>query len=510
MELGKELFGEGKNIEFKVEIPRHHENFLKDIIAFSNASGGKVILGIEDETGIVVGIGEQNPFRLSDSISNMIDDACVPQIYTDISPRTIDGKTILEIEVLPGRQRPYYLKSRGKEQSCYIRVNGTSRLASERKLKELEMEGMRISFDSLPEIGKAFDREDALALCEKMYQSAQSACKTQAERDSVNPMTLNKLEDFGILRKDGHHLQPTHAYTLLTNPRDRYVKIQCALFKGSIRDEFIDRKEFYGPLQEQIEMAHQFVLRHINCGAIIEGLYRRDIYELPTSSIREMIINAVLHRSYLAESCIQVSLYDDRLEIDSPGMLYDGLTIEEAKSGKSRCRNKAIAEAFQYMKLIEGWGTGLPRLYKRCEEMGLQTPRFEEFGDGMKVTIYRNSGSVEETDSATVAGNPVDVGINGGDVGINGGDVGINGGDVGINGGDVGINGGDVGINGVVAQVVELLRQNNRLSAVQIAECMRLSSRQVERILADLKRDGFIKRVGANKTGYWLIVNDNH
>ena len=70
MELGKELFGEGKNIEFKAEIPKRHENFLKDIIAFSNASGGKVVLGIEDETGIVVGIGEQNPFRLeSDDLS---------------------------------------------------------------------------------------------------------------------------------------------------------------------------------------------------------------------------------------------------------------------------------------------------------------------------------------------------------------------------------------------------------------------------------------------------------
>ena len=252
MQLGKELFGEGKNIEFKADIPKRHENFLKDIIAFSNASGGKVILGIEDETGIVVGIGEQNPFRLSDNISNMIDDACVPQIYTDIAPRSIDGKTILVIEVFPGRHRPYYLKSRGKEQSCYVRVNGTSRLDSERKRKELEMEGMRISFDTLPEIGSAFDREDALALCEVMYQTALSACTTQAERDSVNPMTLEKLEDFGIFRKDGHHFQLTHAYALLTKPRDRYVKIQCALFKGTVRDVFIDRKEFYDPIQEQI------------------------------------------------------------------------------------------------------------------------------------------------------------------------------------------------------------------------------------------------------------------
>ena len=68
----KEYFGEGKNIEFKREIPDKNEKFLKDIIAFSNSTGGKVILGIEDETGNVYGIGEQSPFRLSDSISNMM------------------------------------------------------------------------------------------------------------------------------------------------------------------------------------------------------------------------------------------------------------------------------------------------------------------------------------------------------------------------------------------------------------------------------------------------------
>ena len=84
-------------------------------------------------------------------------------------------------------------------------------------------------------------------------------------------------------------------------------------------------------------------------------------------------------------------MYDDRLEIESPGMLYDGLTPAEAVAGKSRCRNKAIAEVFQYMKLIEGWGTGLPRLYRRCKEMGLQIPKFEEAGDGIRVTVYRSS-----------------------------------------------------------------------------------------------------------------------
>ncbi len=131
-------------------------------------------------------------------------------------------------------------------------------------------------------------------------------------------------------------------------------------------------------------------------GAEIEGEYRKDVYELPISAIREMIANAVLHRSYLDKSCVQVSLYDDRLEVSSPGMLYGGLDMETAKLGKSTCRNEAIAEAFHYMHIVEAWGTGLPRIINRCKEYGLPDPVFEEFGNGFKVTIFRKVSNAQE------------------------------------------------------------------------------------------------------------------
>ena len=123
----KKLFGESSNVEFKREIPARHEKLLKDIIAFSNCSGGKVVIGIEDGTNIVYGIGDQNPFRLSDAISNMISDACEPQIDPSISVQTLDDQTVLVIDVAPGRYRPYYLRAEGRERSSYIRINGTSR-----------------------------------------------------------------------------------------------------------------------------------------------------------------------------------------------------------------------------------------------------------------------------------------------------------------------------------------------------------------------------------------------
>ncbi len=394
--VSKEYFGEGKNIEFKRELPMNHEKFLKDIIAFSNSTGGQVIIGIEDETGIVYGIGEQSPFKLSDSISNMVSDACTPQIEPDISIRTLEGKTVLAVDIAPGKFRPYYLANKGKECSAYIRINGTSRPADTRKLQELELEGQNISYDTLQEIGCEYDEQKALDLCKKMKQIAVASCETEEEKLAVKDMTIEKLHDFGVLCRVGRNPYPTHAFDLLTDNKNKASKVQCGLFKGKTRDIFIDKKEFNGPIYEQVDNAYHFVLRHIDMGAEIEGEYRKDLYELPISAIREMIANAVLHRSYLDKSCVQVCLFDNRIEVLSPGMLYGGLDLETAKLGKSTCRNEAIAEAFHYMHIVEAWGTGLPRIIIRCKEYGLPEPLFEEFGDGFKVTIFRKVSNAPE------------------------------------------------------------------------------------------------------------------
>ena len=294
--ISKDYFGEGKNIEFKREIPKRHEKFLKDIIAFSNCTGGKIILGIEDNTNIVYGIGDRNPFKLSDDISNMVSDAC----------------------------------------------------------------------------------------------------KNEEEKNEIRDVTIEKLEDWGLLCKVGKDLYPTHAFMLMTDNRVRYAKIQCALFKGRTRDIFIDRKEYTGPIYSQIDDAYRFVLNYIKIGVEIDGVFRNDRYELPIDAIREMIANAVVHRSYLDDSTIQVSIYDNRIEVMSPGMLYGGMDLETAKHGKSRCRNAAIAEAFYYMHIIEAWGTGLPRIINQCKKYGLPEPEFEELGDGFKVTIFRKVSNASE------------------------------------------------------------------------------------------------------------------
>ncbi|MCD8151041.1 MAG: hypothetical protein LUE92_16095, partial [Clostridiales bacterium] len=178
---------------------------------------------------------------------------------------------------------------------------------------------------------------------------------------------------------------------------------------SQIPNIFITRKEFRGSIDMQIESAYAFVLEHIDMGARFEGLARQDIYELPIRTIREIITNAVCHRSYLSPGKVQVALYDDRLEVTSPGMLDTELTIEQMKTGLSRLRNRGIAEVFAYMHMIEGWGSGIPDMFMDAKQYGLPEPTLEDRGSDFRVNLYRKT---LETDLFGVV-NPKDIGDNG-------------------------------------------------------------------------------------------------
>ena len=382
--------GESKNVEFKVELPKKSEKYMKSVIAFANTSGGKIVLGVDDETRTIVGVDEKSVFQIMDNIANAISDSCEPQIIPNITFQTIDGKCVVVVEIYPGANRPYYFKSFGKASGTYIRVAGTSRPADQVKIKELEMEGANLSWDELTCVGYPVDEKAVLKLCGDIKRYMFEATGAEDVK-SIKEVSSKQLLSWKILKQVEGELLATNAFVLLTSEYFPFSKIQCALFKGTDRDIFIDKKEYGGPLYEQIENAYQFVLRHINLGAEIEGIVRRESYELPIGAIREMIVNAVCHRNYMDNSCVQVAVYDNRVEVTSPGMLYGGLTLEEAMSGRSKIRNRAIAEVFSRMEIIEEWGTGIRRIIKRAQEFGLLEPEFLEIGDTFRVNLYRKT-----------------------------------------------------------------------------------------------------------------------
>jgi predicted HTH transcriptional regulator len=133
--------GESKNIEYKVTVPEKSEKYMKTVVAFANGIGGRIVFGIDDKTLEIVGMDTDNIFKTMDDITNAVSDACEPSIRPDVSLQTVDDKTVIVLEIMPGAQRPYYIKSQGMLEGTYVRVSGTTRHVEEYMLKELILEG---------------------------------------------------------------------------------------------------------------------------------------------------------------------------------------------------------------------------------------------------------------------------------------------------------------------------------------------------------------------------------
>lgn len=396
MTIEEILTGESKNVEFKENLPEKSIKYMKSVVAFANGTGGKIIFGIADKTREVIGFDKEDVFRKMDAIANAVSDSCEPAIIPDITLQTVDSKTIIVVEVSGGRQRPYYIKALGKEAGVYVRVAGTTRPDDEYMIKELMFEGSNRYFDQALCTGLNVTDEDIDALCKAMKEQAIKNAHNEEQKAAVKDVGRQQLRSWGVLiERDGKDY-PSNAYTILTGCGGLHVATQCGVFKGTTKEVFVDRREYTGPIWEQIEEAFQFVLRNIHLGATIVGIYRQDVYEIPPDAIRELIINAAVHRSYLDHGNIQVAVYDNRLEITSPGKLPMGQTLERMKEGYSQIRNEALAYAFSYMNLIEHWGSGIPRIIGKVKAAGLREPEFIGGEVDLRINIYR-----EQIDNAS-------------------------------------------------------------------------------------------------------------
>ena len=253
-----------------------------------------------------------------------------------------------------------------------------------------------------------FDKEDVFkkmdAIANVVSDSCEPAIIPNITLQTVDGKTViveevsegrQQLRSWGVLIEREGKDYPSNAFAILTGNGGLHVTTQCGVFKGTTKAIFVDRREYTGPIWEQIDEAFQFVLRNIHLGATIVGIYRQDIYEIPPDAIRELIINAMVHRSYLDHGTIQVAVYDNRLEITSPGKLPMGQTMERIKEGYSKIRNEALAHAFAYMNLIEHWGSGIPRIIDKVKAAGLREPEFIGGEVDLRINIYR--GQVDGT-----------------------------------------------------------------------------------------------------------------
>lgn len=210
--------------------------------------------------------------------------------------------------------------------------------------------------------------------------------------ETLNAQVLKKLE----LKKELNGVAyPTNALVLfsddeLRNSMFHYAKVECARFKGTGSEEFIDQKSVMTNIAIQAEEAYNFVLRHINKGATVEGVYTVSHWEYPIKAVREAIRNAIVHRDYsLTGKDVKVAVYDDMIEITSPGLLPPSIDYSAMESRQSDARNKVIAPIFKRLGIIDQWGNGLKLIFdelKAYPQIGFQ---WKEVGLSFQVQFVK-------------------------------------------------------------------------------------------------------------------------
>ena len=356
---------------------------------------------------------------------------------------------------------------------------------------------MKISWDELTCVGYKVTESAIKKLCRDMNTRRKEIQEQKNLPEKLPTVTRANLENWKVLKKNNDGYLASNAFVLLTSDHFRFSKTQCAVFKGTDRSVFLDKREYTGSLYEQIDEAVSFVLRNIRLGAKIDGIQRKEAYELPVAAIREMIVNAHCHRLMTDESCVQVAIYDDRLEVTSPGSLYNGLTFEEALQGHSKLRNRAIANVFSQIGLIEAWGTGLQRIQTSAREYGLPEPEFIEMSETFRVNLFRKQLQTENRQPD--ANNFGDDGKKDGESSAKFGENSVK----------SSVKFGDVVLGGTQNEIIEMIFANNRISAKQIAEEISLSVRAVEKNIKELREKGMLIRHGSARGGYWE-VSDKH
>jgi ATP-dependent DNA helicase RecG len=362
--------GEDSFTEFKRDVSQRSD-FAGEMIAFANSEGGQILVGVEDD-GTIVGVAE--PRRVEEAILNIARQNCNPSLLPLIDRVEINGAIVLSVTV-PRRLGVPYENNSGQ---CYIRAGSTKRLCTpHERARLLQMAGL-FHFEETPVSRTSIDDLDVAAFgayYRRIYERPLESAEMPLPR---------MLENMRLLVTDldgAHRLSVAGLLLFGKQPQDflYHARISAVRWLGTEAGETIlDRKEIGGRLPEQIDQAEQFVLRNSRLSTIIEGAQQNDRYEYPRPALREAIVNAVAHRDYsIAGAQILCYLFDDRLELRSPGTLPNSVTLDNIRAHYSRPRNELIARVLFNMGYVNTLGSGVPRMIRLIRERAGRDPEFE-------------------------------------------------------------------------------------------------------------------------------------
>jgi len=351
---------ETENIEFKSQFT---EEIYKEVIAFANTDGGMVYVGIDND-GNAVGLTDVD--KEYSRITNGIRDAIMPDV-TMFVHFFIQENKVVRITVSEGSNKPYYLKGKGlKPSGVYVRQGASSVSASPEQIRQMIKNSDGDTFEEMRSI-----KQDLT------FDTAQIAF----ERYGVE-FSAEKYRVLGMVQKNDYMF--TNLAWILSDQCAHTIKI--AVFSDDARTVFRDSKEFGGSIFKQFEDTVNYLALCNKTSSVIKGVVRTDKQDYPEESIREALLNAIVHRDYSFSGSIIINVTDKMIEFISLGGLLPGLSSDDIRSGISQPRNKNLAEVFHRLRLIESYGTGIRRifnLYATCPEQ----PQIEVTSNTFKIVL---------------------------------------------------------------------------------------------------------------------------
>jgi len=431
--------GEGYYIEFKKDL---NSDFKKELVAFANASGGRIILGVEDN-GHVKGVQTTNAYR--SEIQQHAHD-CDPSVEI----RVEEVGNVVVITVPEGKHKPYRSTN-----GFYLRVGPNSQKMGTDQIAEYVEKFGRIRFDERIRKDLDFNGSVDQELINKFIESAQ-----------IKNVFQNKthiLLSLGAVKQIDNTNYFTNAGVLFFTQDPTFLipqaKITCVAYNGTEKVDILDRKDFSVDLITSIEMGLAFIRRHLNEATEIKGLKREDKLEIPLVALREALVNAVAHRDYIETGArIMIEVFSDRIIISNPGGLPPGLSADDF--GKySLSRNPIISDILYRVGLIEKLGTGVNRIKAELKAAQLPEAIFH-FSNFFSATFLR------ETDHKDQSG---------------------------------------LLLTEKQQEIFELIKVNARITKPELSQKLGINPSVVDKYITLLKKKGFIRRIGT-RNGYWEVL----
>ena len=369
------LLFENQNIEFKQE---YVPDIRKEVMSFANAEGGTVYVGIRKD-GKVLGVEDPDGVMLQ--IVNSLKDALAPDImpFVRVNSVEIEGKQVVEINVTTGTNRPYYLREKGlKPSGVYVRKGSSTQPMTEEGIREMILQNSGRSFE----------------LCRSMNQELTFHTLQAEMQKRLIELGTSQMRTLKLIGEDGLY---TNLALLLSDQCETTTKV--ALFQGTDKEVFRDRKEFTGSILKQLEEVYQFINLLNKTKATFSGLDRTDMRDYPEEAVRESLLNSIVHRDYSFSGSNLVNIYENRMEFVSLGGLVSGLELKSIFLGVSQSRNPNLAAVFYRMRLIESYGTGIGKIERAYKTYQFQ-PEFETAKGVFRVTLPNRNEKQEREERA--------------------------------------------------------------------------------------------------------------